>query len=381
MILTAVTPGGTWSGTGITNPATGAFDPSVAGAGSHTITYTIAGSCGGTDTQVIIVNPVDGAAIFYGQTTYCSTDTDPFVAITGTLGGTFTIGVGGVINSVTGVIDLSASTPGAYTVTYTTSGACPAVATFNLTIGGAIVTDILEVGPLCLGSGDVNLVGSPGGGTWQGNGIWDLPNGIFNPDTAGVGSHEIIYTIAGLCGDDDTIFIDVSGPPVAMVSNDTTIFIGDDATLWASGGTNYFWYEDVDISCTDCQYPIVDPLETTTYCAVVTNSSGCIDTACVVVTVDQNCGDLFVPNAFSPDGVGNYDNNMECVYGRCIVTMTFTIYDRWGEKVFVTENQEICWDGMHRGKPMNSGIYVYILNATLLTGETIEKKGNITLVR
>jgi gliding motility-associated-like protein len=98
-----------------------------------------------------------------------------------------------------------------------------------------------------------------------------------------------------------------------------------------------------------------------------------------VITVDQNCGDVFIPNAFSPNDMG--ENNMECVYGRCIVTMNFTIYDRWGEKVFITEDQSICWDGTFRGKPMNSGVYVYIFEGTLLTGEKVEKKGNITLVR
>ncbi len=58
--LSAVDVGGIWSGNGITNSATGIFDPSVSGAGSHTITYTIPGLCGSVDTDVIDVtaNPV-----------------------------------------------------------------------------------------------------------------------------------------------------------------------------------------------------------------------------------------------------------------------------------------------------------------------------------
>ena len=120
-------------------------------------------------------------------------------------------------------------------------------------------------------------------------------------------------------------------------------------------------------------------MSSTTYCAIVTNAYGCVDTACVDITVDQNCGSIFVPNAFSPNSIG--ENEMECVYGRCIVSMTFVIYDRWGEKVFETENPDICWDGTFRGKPMNSGVYVYILEATLLTGESVSQKGNISLFR
>lgn len=53
--LVAATPGGTWSGNGITNANTGTFDPSLAGAGSHTISYTSAGTCSTTDTETITV--------------------------------------------------------------------------------------------------------------------------------------------------------------------------------------------------------------------------------------------------------------------------------------------------------------------------------------
>jgi gliding motility-associated-like protein len=377
--LVAATPGGTWSGPGITNPATGQFDPGVAGAGTHTITYTIAGACGGSSTTTIVVNPFEGATISYASASFCESDADPFPTIMGTIGGTFTIDNGGVINPTTGIVDISASGAGTYTITYTTSGICFAVATFNITITANAVANALDAGPLCLGSGDISLNASPLGGTWDGNGVIDDIAGIFNPDSAGVGTHEIIYTIGGTCGDEDTIYITVGGQPAAWVSNDTTILIGDEAPLAADGGSSYFWYEDFAISCTNCQFPVVDPLETTTYCVVVTDSIGCSDTACVVVTVDQNCGDVFIPNAFSPNGLG--ENELECVYGRCIDEMIFKIYDRWGELVFESTDKNICWDGNFRDKPMSSGVYVYTFEATLLTGEKVEQKGNITLVR
>lgn len=54
--LSATAGGGTWSGTGIINTATGEFDPNVAGTGTHTITYTIPGACTYVGTQDIVVN-------------------------------------------------------------------------------------------------------------------------------------------------------------------------------------------------------------------------------------------------------------------------------------------------------------------------------------
>jgi gliding motility-associated-like protein len=55
IMLTAVDPGGTWSGTGV-NATTGEFDPSVAGLGTFQIIYTITAICGDADTIDIIVN-------------------------------------------------------------------------------------------------------------------------------------------------------------------------------------------------------------------------------------------------------------------------------------------------------------------------------------
>jgi len=60
--LTAAMSGGTWSGTGITNPSAGTFDPAVSGSGTFTITYTTAGTCPSTDTQTLTVSVCMGVA-------------------------------------------------------------------------------------------------------------------------------------------------------------------------------------------------------------------------------------------------------------------------------------------------------------------------------
>ncbi|MBL4593015.1 MAG: gliding motility-associated C-terminal domain-containing protein, partial [Flavobacteriales bacterium] len=62
--LSVVTSGGIWSGNGITNSNLGAFDPSIAGVGQHTITYIISGACGNSDNIVITVNPSPNFSLF-----------------------------------------------------------------------------------------------------------------------------------------------------------------------------------------------------------------------------------------------------------------------------------------------------------------------------
>ncbi len=61
--------------------------------------------------------------------------------------------------------------------------------------------------------------------------------------------------------------------------------------------------------------------------------------------------------------------------------MHFVIYDRWGSKVFETDDIKQGWDGKRNGVIENAAVYGYIVNYELLSGEKGEKKGTITLVK
>ncbi len=93
----------------------------------------------------------------------------------------------------------------------------------------------------------------------------------------------------------------------------------------------------------------------------------------------EPCGTLFIPTAFSPNNDGQ--NDMFYVRGNCINTMDLVIYDRWGNKIFESENESVGWDGTYKGEPMNTGTYVWYLKGTLNDGTVLDKKGNVTLVR
>jgi gliding motility-associated-like protein len=99
------------------------------------------------------------------------------------------------------------------------------------------------------------------------------------------------------------------------------------------------------------------------------------------VVSDLICADpeIFVPNAFSPDADGLNDEVF--VRGRFIESLFFQIYNRWGELVFETRDQQRGWDGTHRGELATPDVYVYYLEAFCIDGQRFEKKGNITLIR
>lgn len=94
------------------------------------------------------------------------------------------------------------------------------------------------------------------------------------------------------------------------------------------------------------------------------------------------CGDFFLPTAFSP----NDDNHNERFKPRnnCLQTMDLRIYNRWGNLVYSSQDpNDSGWDGSvpGKGKDGNEGVYAYELNATLMDGTPIVKKGNVTLFR
>jgi gliding motility-associated-like protein len=163
----------------------------------------------------------------------------------------------------------------------------------------------------------------------------------------------------------------------------TTIQTGDavslNASSYTSGATSYSWTPALDLSCTDCGITEASPLQTTMYIVEATNSVGCSDYDSILVRVSLKCGEVFVPNAFSPNGDGK--NDVLRVKNNCFLQVLFRIYNRWGELVFQTEDPNVGWDGTYKGSPLDAGVFVYFVEGVLSDKTTIDKKGNVTLIR
>ena len=110
------------------------------------------------------------------------------------------------------------------------------------------------------------------------------------------------------------------------------------------------------------------------------NTTGCVSISSSLSIDAAICNDdLFVPNAFSPNGDGK--NDILFVRGSSIVNMQFLVYNQWGEKVFESNTLSTGWNGIFGGKPQPVGVYVYVLRVTKTNGETVNKKGSVTLIR
>ena len=61
--------------------------------------------------------------------------------------------------------------------------------------------------------------------------------------------------------------------------------------------------------------------------------------------------------------------------------MSYKIYNRWGSLVFETGSTNGVWDGKQNGEDCEVGVYIWEANATMLNGNHLYKKGNVTLLR
>lgn len=213
VILTAAQTGGTWSGTGITNATTGSFNPALANVGNNTITYSIAGSCPSTDTQVIVVYAVPNGAITPSGP-YCQSAL-PVTLTAATPGGTWS-GTG-INNASTGSFGSTTLAANTYAITYTTSGNCPRTFNQNIVVNASTNATINAAGPFCSDDAAVILTAAQTGGTWSGPGITNASTGAFNPGTANI-SNTITYSIGGPCPSTDTQVIVVNSLPDGTIT-------------------------------------------------------------------------------------------------------------------------------------------------------------------
>jgi gliding motility-associated-like protein len=109
-------------------------------------------------------------------------------------------------------------------------------------------------------------------------------------------------------------------------------------------------------------------------CALSSNS-----TAVTGIAASPLGDQIFVPNAFTPNGDGR--NDIVYVHSANIKSLKFYIYDQWGELLYTSLNQASGWDGTYKGTKEPVGVYVYYLEAVMNDGQWVNRKGTITLLR
>lgn len=174
-----------------------------------------------------------------------------------------------------------------------------------------------------------------------------------------------------------------------QLPRDTTILLGCmleiDAFVNTADSISYLWDPLDGLDCIDCPSIVVQPNYTTVYSVQVNNNAGCEDMDEISVWVDKP-RDVYIPNAFSPNGDGI--NDLFMIYGGKDVeeVVVFRIFDRWGELVFQDENfptddAEHAWNGVFRQQAMSSAVFVYYAEVRFIDNVILKYTGDVVIMK
>lgn len=188
------------------------------------------------------------------------------------------------------------------------------------------------------------------------------------------------------CSLDTSVVVNIFNfiPPLDITADRDTVREGESAQLMATENEGYLyqWSPDPSLDILDISDPIASPVETTTYELNIRDQNGCLNQAFITIVVfNPACLPpfIYVPNAFTPNGDSR--NDQFKVYGDPIDELELIIYDRWGEKVFESNQKDQGWDGTFRGKALAPDVYAYYVRVGCFDGEEYITKGNVTLIR
>jgi gliding motility-associated-like protein len=454
--MTATLPGGTWIGSGVTDPIQGTFSPATSGIGYVPIAYEIPELCIVYDSILVNPRPTANAGV---DIQACET----LQAILGTTGQP------GQSYSWTPALHLSNSTISDPEFNFTNSSFTDLEVEYVLTVtidsSGCTDTDtsVITVWALPPVSAGPNVqycefeqivLNATGASTYSWSPV--ITNGVSFTQDVGTQTYSVIGTDENGCLNSDDVEVTVFPLPVVFGYPDTAVCENEWVTLYGGGAASYEWTNGVVNGI-----PFQQGVGNQVYTVLGTDVNGCVNSATVEVTVwpnpnanfsiseqdlmvnflnqslgavdytwdfgdgsplshDENvqhfyaelngqsytviliaesefgCLDtatryilspepilLYVPNTFTPD-YDEFNNNFGPVFyqGFDPYDFTMTIFNRWGEIIFVTHDATIGWDGTYNGKFVQQGTYTWVIEfKTKKNDERKRLSGHVNMIK
>lgn len=256
------------------------------------------------------------------------------------------------------------------TYTYTDSFGCYNSASTDITVHD-VPTISVNSDTICIGQEALlNATVSNSGGVFT----W-LPGGestsSISPNPISTASYTVTYSLGG-CSTSATGTVVVQSISAEISSSQTTINSGESIELSANNADSYDWNTGASE-----QSISVSPTENTTYCVVV-SENGCIDSACITITIGCESV-IYVPNCITANG--DETNEVFTIKGDCLYEYHLLIFNRWGEQIFETFDILDSWDGRYKDKAVQEGVYTYVLYARGLDNDIKHLHGFVTVIR
>lgn len=282
------------------------------------------------------------------------------------------------------------TTGGIYSVTLTvqTDKGCISTITFTVNLDSGPTADFLTEN-ICLGqtASFDNTTIIPVDITVD-NYIWNFGDGelLINEgnafhtyNTAGDFTVTLIAVGSSGCNDTTSQPVHVGELPYPDAGPDDTVSYYELYTMQGDGNGTFHWSPEDLVSEPDIEDPTIYPFSTNIYTLEVTSPDGCVDDDQVTIFVEYISA-YNIPNAFSPNGDGL--NDVLYVINHLNITLLeFTIYDRWGELVFTSNDIHNGWDGTINNQEAEVGTYMYVMRALDEDQKNFMVTGNVVLLR
>lgn len=219
---------------------------------------------------------------------------------------------------------------------------------------------------LCEGVSKLLAPGNAGSYLWQ--------NGSTSPSYLVTESGNYFVTITeDECSTRDSIRIDYRYKPFFLLGNDTVLCKGMEMKLapkMNEVNVSYTWQDQSALSYYTITQDGIYTLTAYNECGSYTDS----------LIVSPGICNIMMPSAFTPDNNGMNDI-FRVKYVFPVKQFIFTIFNRWGQKVFETNNMSQGWDGTYKGKPEPSGVFAWKITVQYETGSMQNINGTVTLIR
>jgi gliding motility-associated-like protein len=268
--------------------------------------------------------------------------------------------------------------------TYDENPFCAVTDTVRITVNPK---PIVDAGPdLSICFGDTVYLNGMGAFDYE----WSPPDFLDNaniPGATSIPDTTITYVLEGTtaegCVDYDTMTITVNPLPVVDAGPDWTIDLVQNEfaefDVLAPTAISWNWSPTDGLSNPSIGDPDGQPEQSTTYIVAVTDANGCINYDTVFVEV-LNEFTIIIPDAFTPNGDGLNDVFHPVVIG-LVEFLDVSIYNRWGELVYYSQDLNSGWDGTYQGKEQELATYVVVVRILDTKGNPAKSAGTTTIIR
>ncbi|MBS1687038.1 MAG: gliding motility-associated C-terminal domain-containing protein, partial [Bacteroidetes bacterium] len=363
-------------------------------AGSYTVVVTDSLGCS-VSRSAIITEPaaltLTAASVV---SVSCSRDSNgqvTFAVSGGTPGYQYAISPDGVTFSApNGTGTFSDLKIGTYTGQVTDANGCTTTATATITAPDSVTVTINIDTVKCYGESNGGLIVTSAGGT-PGY-TYDFSGGVSN--TTGLDQNLIAgtygVTVTDSRGCAQTYQVVVPQPDslhITITPDHPIVTLGETTVIQAISNSPYevmyTWSPADGLSNTNASNVTVTTNNDVVYTVTAyINPHGehCSVVLQVPVTV-VSIYNVFVPNVFTPNGDGK--NDFFEIYGdkKTFKFVEVSVYDRWGERVFFSNDVNFQWDGTFKSAQLEPGTFVYNVTVEFIDGHVQPAKGSLLLLR